>query len=1576
MSEENSVDPKSIWGTAPSPPAQTAPSPQNIWSQPAPASPASSSSFGTDPKSIWGSPENGQTAPAPRQSVAVQPAPPQTHLYQDSSQPFYKRAWDFANTPTLDFTHLMSKEGAIGEAFGRTSDQGGFERGVENVVSGLTAPLSLALTAATFGTGGLIEAAGSTALREAGMTAAEIADAAKASEVAMKATRALEPLQPAIDSALSAGGHDLALLQKAKDVLPLGGREADLSSETMQNFLAKKGFSPDELKELAKTGDTISEATKNFTPVEDAVRASGADVDNWKKAQSILWDHKLTESDLLNKNTLENGAFQIMRKYLPDVPIAGTARAAKTANAVLNAGFTLQQLESAAAMSPRFLDALKEGDYDKAMEYGTEAIAGGALGIAGAGHAIHSWGELTEPLLSTKLRPSDTTVAVNREFSQLEGEHAVAEQTGVNQHKQIMALLGHEAPGITGLKPEIAAKQQLERVMVILDVHTGVGAPGSQETAIQNYNALAEAAGHDDRIGPLSGQVSQNGGLADNAANQGLVGGVRQGGRGSSGISEEGSGTAGSQDQVNHPENGQVFYHGSPADFEGSPKTDGLGAHFTPSKELAEKFKGGSETGKVVEANLGIKNPLRVEDIPGSHSEAQGTVENFVKQGVLPEEFLKEVRDGAIYKRSQEIVGDIGDLQGEELAKKRNDAFDQANTEVLERVKSYLKSKGYDGLVYENKVEDGGDSYVAFDQSQIRPQNGQDSYLRDQIANNKFKDQPKEYQDLVLAATKAIAEGKVPDNVRAAAKYIREEEAKTAEIGGQTGLLDYYVDNHQTRYWENANPEGKVASANAKSGKFATSVTAARRQVYDSDLTGFLKSPTKMIFDPANATAKGRVDMLKAAANKKWLGTIGDKGYVDSTGRPVLFLNGSGNVVAGANGEDPRIFIDANRANIRKLNIADSVIARLTANGDLQRFLEDGTIRDLTPRIHPDNINSAIARLEDEAGRRDAQYDAEGNNILRQKIDTLKAMASSKDFSDLRELNDAQPKIYAWNPQGYVSLANDAVKGWNFATNSPDGTPVYVRSDVSVSPEYAEYFKNRLGLEKSAIANNPIGKKLLGTGTKLKETLLSLSPFHMVQEALRGIMVGVNPFHLNGPDILDGAKVDPSDPNSPTKLRKGVENGLTTGTDYKSLQEHSEGLSAGKDSLISKIPGVGKVIANSMQWYQDLLFKRYIPSLKNRAFELMYDRYQEAHPDWSVDKVAKAAATSSNNAFGGINWRAMGRSATTQDWGRLMLLAPDWLEAEMRSGTRLFNREEGGLSRAQVAKMALGVWGIARVLNTVSTGNPHLEAPFGLAVKNKEGKETVFGIRTLPQDLLSAAADPVRFIKGRLSPTIRTGEELISGRDQYGRKMAPQDLWADVFRNMAPIPAQSIGQAITSTGPQVGNPGQVWKAVGGTAQTYQTPAQKLAADLASSHSEDGLVDPSQQARHRLVMQFEDQVRSGEMSWPDLMKLTYQDDALKESELQKIKANLSKTKEMDSSMASLYTRASRLPAKEYLDLLDVANPSEKAALVPLTLQVQRKYLTKAKKDMTPQERQQDPVFQKLLHLVPQAPTQQQ
>lgn len=1377
----------SFYGPAPTSGVQPTESSPSLGSDAASSSPVPTASS-TPYSSFYGaaggqtsSPDNGQ-----QDSGTTQ------HVYQDSSQPWYKRAWDFANTPVTESLFGLPEE---------RQGAGGFERAVEHIASGLTSPLSIALTAATFGTGGFIESAGASALKEAGFTAAEIADAAKGSEAAVQAARDLRPVEPVINDALKAGGHDLKLLDRAREAVAPLNRDAELASDELQSNLSKvglnneqrialdegklsgsplpkdatgeeiqahriaeeearsgiasanKGFSTDELKDLAKTGDTVAKAKGEFNPIEDAVRGSGADVDTWKRADAELAKQGMSAHDLIGDNThaLERGAFQILRHTLPDVPIAVSVRMAKTANAVLNAGFTLQQFETAAAMSPRFLDALKEGDSDKAWEYGTEWFAGSALGIAGASHALHSAGELFQPLLeSAKWRPNDEFLAMDRANKEREVQHAIAVQQQINLDTGARKILGHEPPRpILGDTKEVADRKQLELASVYHQVVTG----GDQAKAAQWHDALQEAVGSDKRISPENGQPD----------------------------------------------------------------------------------------------------------------------------------------------------------------------------------------------------------------------------LRDQIDTNNFKKLPKDYQDRVIESLRRVAQGELSPKELEAAKLLRDEQSKNFQIGSANDILHAYVEDYMRRAYEDENPQGRVVLSDAKQGKFATNVSAARQRVYDSHITALLKSPKKMSLDPISLTAEGRGQLIKAAANKQLIDTLRDKFSRGSDGRPAVVLSGQGQVVSGPNGEDPKTFFDPSR--IRKINVAQSVIDQLTKSGDLQRYLDEGTLKDITPYVRPNNIQAALEKLEEQSQRKEAQYDEVGNNKLSTQIMYLKSMIANKDFSGLKDFNDGLTKNYAWDPQDYISLEHNAMKGWNFITNDSAGHNVLVRTDIRVHPEFAEYLKNRLGLAESGVANNPIGKALLGVGTKAKETLLSLSPFHMIQEGLRAILVGVNPFHITGPDIINGERIDPADPHSDTILKKVVEQGGTLGVDYKAQQSSSEGVSSGGD-ILRKIPGVGKTMANSMDWYQNFLFRRYIPALKARAAELLFHRYQDAHPDWSVDRVARATGTHVNNTFGGIPWQRMGRSATTQDWGRLLLLAPDWLEAEMNSGARLFNKEEGGVGRAQIAKMSLGLWGVARVLNYMTTGNFHNEAPFGLAVKNKEGKETVFSIRTLPTDLLHLASNPSQFLIGRLSPTIRTGQELLSGRDQYGRKLGPEDLWADVFRNMAPIPVQSIGQALTSTGPSVGNPGQVWKSVGGTAQTYATPAQKMAADLASSHSEDGLVDPSQQARHRRIIQFEDQVRAGEMSYPDLMKLTYSTDQLKESELQKIQKNLKATHEMPSDMASLYTRASRLPAKEYLDLLNVANPSEKAALVPLTIQVQRRYLTKAKKEMTPQERAQDHVFQKLLHMVQQPPPQQQ
>ena len=1432
--------------------------------------------------SAFGSQDNGQTQPT-------------QHLYQDPSQPWYKRAFDFAQTPTIDFTHLMSKEGAVGKAFGRTSDQGGFERGAENLVSGFTAPLSLALTAATFGGSGLIESAGATALKESGEFAAEeIPQILKASQAAVKAAKDLEP---------------------------------------------------------------------GSTAVEDAVRATGIDPARFKTAQDVLWKNRLTENDLAGGNALENGAFHIIRSVVKETPVATAAKMAKTATAVMNAGFTYQQLESAAAMSPRFLDALKEGDYDAAKEYGVEALAGGALGLAGAGHAIKSWGELTEPILSTKLRPSDTTVAVQRAHGTKEAEDAVAETTARNLHTSIDDVLGHEPAGaILGDSKEVAKQKLLDHMSVYHQVVTG----GDTNKAAAWHNVWAEADGRDQRLGGKLSDMQTPKGAGDNSTQP------TQTPAGVPSYEELLSQRANTARNLMAPEirSDEQFLRNAGIQV---PKT------LKEQRSLVDEIvRGRYQQAVDVYRNLpdkidgfrAIQVPNGIEDIkPNSlgryWSDAESGAQPYhtnVKGGktvILKATIDKSDLDPAhtIMARMRAATGhDESEINLRDGSKPTNISY------------KFLGDTDWKPLNESSSAQGGAGSP---DNGQIDPNTGLPANIADIIARNKFKNMSPEYKDAVLESMRRVAAGELSDRELAAAKLVRDEHSKTLEIGQQTGLIKNGIDNYMKGIYKDENPDGRVIRSDAKTGRFATNVSSARQKVYDSHATAMLLSPKEFDFNVGHNVAQARLELLKAAANKKWIETIMDNGFKDSTGRPVAFLKGSGNVVSGPNGEAVMV----KPGMVRKINIADSDVAKMRESGDLERFLDDGTIEDVTPYVHPDNINGAIARLEEQAQRKDAQYDEVGNNKLRTDLMYLKSMANNQDFSGLKDFNEQQPKIYKWNPQGYIALANDAVKGWNFVTNSPDGTPVYVHSDVLVSPEYAQYMKNRLGLEPSGVANNPVGKALLGIGTKAKETLLSLSPFHLVQEALRGLLVGINPFHTSAPDILTGAKVDPLDPNSPTKQYVGVQNGLNLGVNYKAEQAFSEGVSSA-GGFLKKIPVAGKPLANSMNWFQDFLFRKYIPGLAARGYELMFDRYKEAHSDWSVDKVARAAASHTNDTFGMLDYRKFGRSAAVQDVARLVSLAPAWLESEVRSGARLFNNE-GGLGRAQVAKMSLALWGIARVLNMVTTGNPQLQAPFGLAVKNKEGKETIFSIRTLPTDLLHAASDPVGFLKGRLSPVVRTGQELLSQRDQFGRKMQPADLWADVGHQLAPIPLQAVGQALEGTGPQIGNIGQGVKALGGTATVYQTPAQKFAAEAAANHNEDGPIDPAQMARHRRIMQFEDAVRSGEMSWPDLMKLTYQTDQLSESELKKIETNMKATKGLDPGMASLYTRASRLPAKEYLDLYDTMNSSEKSALTRLTIQVQKRYLNKAKKDETPEDRAKDPVFQRFLTMIPQrAPTQEQ
>jgi len=611
--------------------------------------------------------------------------------------------------------------------------------------------------------------------------------------------------------------------------------------------------------------------------------------------------------------------------------------------------------------------------------------------------------------------------------------------------------------------------------------------------------------------------------------------------------------------------------------------------------------------------------------------------------------------------------------------------------------------------------------------------------------------------------------------------------------------------------------------------------------------------------------------------------------------------------------------------------------------------------------------------------------------------DITRKLHEAEAMKRLQDINDRQPKKYLWNPKGYIPIDHPAFTDWKWMATMPDKTPVLASSHFAVHPEIYDYLVNRLGLERSKLRENKgIGKvtaPLLKAGQFFKGAILSGSPFHVIQEMLRGVMLGINPFIRPNP-IEDINELFPTSRGNLPLLRLGIENSLNIYNNRFMAEDAAVGVAQHVyfGDLIHKIP----VVKNAATGYEryanqihDFLFSRYIPSLKASGFKRMFEKYAEAHPDWSNDAVAYAAAQHVNNAFGGINWREFGRSATTQDLFHLVALAPDWLESEMRFAAQLFNnvgigplkyKPDSGrnFTREQVAYVAGLVWASARVLNLLYSGNAHFETPFGLATKDKDGREIEFSVRTMPTDILHMASDPMGFLNGRMSPLLRTEEEVRTGRNQYGQKLTPGEKYVDMVSNLIPIWGQQIIKEASGLSTSADVPGyaQIARAGGFTSQVYRTPAQKTAANLAAERSEEGSMNPAKIARHRLLLQLEDDMRSNRITIPDLEQMVSYGN-LPIADAKAVIKNVQETAGQDPETARLYSRVSRLDFQGAMAVWDDANQEEKKVLEKLIRKKAASYLKKSITDFTPDERAKDPMFKRARQIAPileEAPAQ--
>lgn len=157
--------------------------------------------------------------------------------------------------------------------------------------------------------------------------------------------------------------------------------------------------------------------------------------------------------------------------------------------------------------------------------------------------------------------------------------------------------------------------------------------------------------------------------------------------------------------------------------------------------------------------------------------------------------------------------------------------------------------------------------------------------------------------------------------------------------------------------------------------------------------------------------------------------------------------------------------------------------------------------------------------------------------------------------------------------------------------------------------------------------------------------------------------------------------------NMTPEVRLLVRNGLTIGRiqDYDPRMIEGEQTIWGRALSHTKLTEVAREKLVALRKRQErFLFNKMGPALKIQAgilelkAALKRNQVELETGEITADEIAAAVANLMNNDFGGLHLGRMGRSQTAQHIFRLLALAPDWTESNIRSAVDAFRKGETG----------------------------------------------------------------------------------------------------------------------------------------------------------------------------------------------------------------------------------------------------------------------------------------------------------
>lgn len=481
----------------------------------------------------------------------------------------------------------------------------------------------------------------------------------------------------------------------------------------------------------------------------------------------------------------------------------------------------------------------------------------------------------------------------------------------------------------------------------------------------------------------------------------------------------------------------------------------------------------------------------------------------------------------------------------------------------------------------------------------------------------------------------------LPDDVRAIADRVLAENATIGAEAKDAEVIQNIQDNYTARIWEA--PSGAAKRTGAGRGLFTQKTARAKRRTLSSILEGWAGGMQLQVPDALDA---------QRIASHQVYQVIHDRNLVAAGTKAGIFSTRQG---------EEQVLIE--HPNFKKWKRAANVNIEADPDqafgvGDWVRVADRGNFGKVT---NVDGDRVTVHFRNPETGTEDTHlFDATETTTAGKKA-VEKVLPGGKNF-----------------------------------IITPNGT-VLERVELYADKPLAKKLNNILG--RSRLFDVPGIEMLTKWNSLLKQQLLFTSFFHH-QAFLRSYMLATE-----GLDPVAGYRAgEKAMRNFVPELQEGVHAGLTLlkvqDFDIRAAQQKTV-----IGEAIDRVP-LAREVKDGLLALRDsqtrFLFETMGPALKSQAFLISFRTRLRANKAAleagriTRREIAQKTAELINDDFGGLNLQRLGRNPTQQHIFRLLALAPDWTESNIRSMAKMFEQPGDGVTPAAAAegrKVARAMWG-------------------------------------------------------------------------------------------------------------------------------------------------------------------------------------------------------------------------------------------------------------------------------------------